>query len=343
MTNIDGPYDRKMQLTGGATYTISLPKAWADEHELDVGSRLRIHPRGERLLVTQPDARDADVTVISADLDETTAISRAITAAYVAGVETIRIVDIDAANGETERMTRAAVRSAVDSLVGLQLTEETDETAVARAMLDADDLSAARTVAQMKRIALDMHADAMRAALTGDEDAGQVIAARDDTIDRLFGLVSREFHRSLGDVAGREDGLTRFEYYTIARQLERTGDHAENVAEAAALIDSPPSDALATRIEDLAAEARDVVGDAVDEMLAGYDPDRLNAVIADGTAVAELAATLDRDLYEQNPTSGYALATVLDSVSRTAEYGVNVAEIGLRAAHRPTGTDPESH
>lgn len=39
---------------------------------------------------------------------------------------------------------------------------------------------------------------------------------------------------------------------------------------------------------------------------------------------------------------GYALTTVLDSITRTAEYGVNIAEAGLQATLRDPGFEAAS-
>ena len=38
---------RKVQLSGGTTYTISLPKSWAEEQGIESGSLVSIHPNGD--------------------------------------------------------------------------------------------------------------------------------------------------------------------------------------------------------------------------------------------------------------------------------------------------------
>jgi len=35
---------RKIQIAGGTTYTVSLPKDWASDHGLEAGARVRVHP-----------------------------------------------------------------------------------------------------------------------------------------------------------------------------------------------------------------------------------------------------------------------------------------------------------
>ena len=336
MTDPDGPYERKVQLTGGTTLTVSLPKSWAREHGLDVGDRVELHPRGNRLLVTQSDDGERDRTVtVSAHRYDPPRLGRVVTAAYVAGARTIRV------EGRPNRAASEAVRSAVAGLVGVEVASETETELVVRTMLDVEDLSPAQTLAQMESVTLSAHEAAVDAVLTGDGEAGRRIASQDDTIDRLFGLIAREFHRSLVDVTGdgTGDGFTTFDAYTIARQLERVGDHAEKVGRVAERIDGTPPTPVASDLDDLAVDARGVVRNALSATLSERDPDTLCSVLTESEAVVEAATGIDQDLYEHDLADGYALATVVDSLTRTAEYGRNVAEAGLRASLR--GSAPE--
>ncbi len=334
----DGPYDRKVQLTGGTTYTVSLPKDWATEQSVDIGDRVRLYDRGDRLLVTQPDA-DADRRTVSipAASRSPEAVARTLTAAYLTGAERVRV------EGAPDRDTRAAVEAAVGGLVGIEIAEESEATIVARSMLDVGDLSPKQTVTQMVNMALRMHEDALTAALDGDGDAGDRVRDRDDTVDRLFGLIAREFQRSLVDarVDGAAGELTTFDYYTTARQVERVADHAVRMGEAAEPIESPPPE-LAAELRRVGADARRVVDRAVSETLNGGGPDVLGDVLIEGSDVVAETDRLDRSLHDRTLDDGYALATVLDAITRTAEYGINVAEAGLQAAIRDSRTEAVS-
>jgi len=44
---------RKVQLSGGTTYTVSLPKKWAQEHGIGSGSVLALHPSGDGSLLVE--------------------------------------------------------------------------------------------------------------------------------------------------------------------------------------------------------------------------------------------------------------------------------------------------
>ncbi len=330
MSDRSDAYERKVQLTGGTTYTVSLPKGWANDRSLEVGDCLRLRPRGDRLLLTRPGTGgDRRTVTVSAARYPPTGIERIVVAAYVAGANVVRV------EGSPDRAARVAVRDAVAGLVGIEVAEETDVAVAARTMLDAGDLPPERTLTQMENRALTMHEEAMTAALAGDGEIGRRVADQDDTVDRLFGLLAREFQRSLVDVRGDAgDGLTAFDHYTVARQLERIADHAEKIAAAAGTIGGRPADPVAADLDRLAADARGIVRRAFSEVVDDCDPRVLGAIVVDAEAVLEGTERVDRELYERELTDGYVLATVLDSVTRTVEYGVNVADTGLRAALR---------
>ncbi|MDX1745320.1 MAG: AbrB/MazE/SpoVT family DNA-binding domain-containing protein, partial [Halobacteriales archaeon] len=42
---------RKVQITGGATYTVSLPKDWARANGVEAGSAVAFYPDGETLVL----------------------------------------------------------------------------------------------------------------------------------------------------------------------------------------------------------------------------------------------------------------------------------------------------
>jgi phosphate transport system protein len=230
---------------------------------------------------------------------------------------------------------RRGIRDAVTGLVGIEVHEEDEGSIVARTMLDVGDLSPEQTLVQMKLTALSMHEDALDAVLEADADKGRRVARQDDDVDRLFGLICREFQRSLVnvDVPMRDGDLTKFEYYTAARQLERIADHAEKIARVAERAASAPPDEVAERFGSLGERSRELVTRSVDGLLEVEDSD-LGSIIVDAEGFVDDAESLDRELYERDADDGYLLGTVLDSLVRTSEYGVNVAEAGLQVEMR---------
>jgi len=73
---------------------------------------------------------------------------------------------------------------------------------------------------------------------------------------------------------------------------------------------------------------------AVTGLLEDDDTSKLGSVVVDAEHLTEEANELDRRLYEEEIDDGYLYGTVVDSIIRTAEYGVNTAEAGLQVAMR---------
>ena len=336
MTNEEDPIKRKVQVTGGSTYTVSLPKDWAGDQGIESGSTVNLYSREDKLLVSknEHDRRTRSVT-IEANNREPEDLARSVASAYIAGCEEVRV------EGMLDNDQRRGIRDAVTGLVGIEIHEEGENFIVGRTMLDVGDLSPEQTLVQMELTALSMHEDALDAVLEGDAEKGMRVARQDDDVDRLFGLICREFQRSLVNVGVpmRADGLTKFEYYTTARQLERIADHAEKIAEVAERAESPPPDEIADSFDALGERSRDLVSRSVEGILEGDDTDELGAIVVEADSLADEAEQLDRELYERGTDDGYLLGTVLDSIVRTSEYGVNVAEAGLQVAMRGDDTE----
>ncbi len=336
MATREEPVERKVQLTGGSTYTVSLPKEWASERGIEAGSAVRLFSREDRLVIADP-VETSDRLAVTLDAADRTpeSLARTVQAAYVAGCDIIRVQKL------TERAQRLAMREAVTNLVGIEIHEESEDGIVARTMLDVDDLSAEQTLNQIELTAISMHESAIDALLGNDDELARRVIEQDDDVDRLFGLICRRFHLSLVDVAvaQRHGELTTFDYYTCARQLERIADHAAKIAVAAERSESSPPPELGEELGELAADARRIVQRARKALLDGDGPEAVRVIIEEAEALLAETEQLDRTLYESDHPETYRLGTVLDSIVRTIEHGINIAEAALQATMRNSRVD----
>ena len=53
---------RKVQLAGGSTYTVSLPKQWAIEHGIEAGARVHLTLLDDGSLLVRPDHENGDAS-----------------------------------------------------------------------------------------------------------------------------------------------------------------------------------------------------------------------------------------------------------------------------------------
>jgi phosphate uptake regulator len=251
---------------------------------------------------------------------------------YVSGFDVIAL--------EAGRITsdqRRAIRQATQGLVGLEVLEETGDRVVIRDLLDSSELSIHNAVTRMNLIADSMLADAA-AALTGDDDLAADVIERDDDVDRLYMMVSRIFRATLRNPKAAEElGLPRevcFDYHSSARQLERIADHATKIAHLSLNLGEVPegvADALA-ELHDDAAAVIDTATDALFEDDSDEATRLGNEARASILEIDEHTRSIDELLRELDPHEAQQLGLIVDSLSRSADYGGNIAETALQKA-----------
>ncbi|WP_066418077.1 phosphate signaling complex PhoU family protein [Halorubrum aethiopicum] len=325
---------RKVQVTGGSTYTVSIPKSWATENDVGAGSEVEFYPDGDSLFLTP--RSEEDRTRGSLDITDLTGqdLTRAVTTMYVSGFDVIELT-----GGEITTEQRSTVREAVQSLVGLEVLEETRDRVVIRDLLDSSELSIHNAVTRMRLISLSMLEDAITALSELDHDLARDVIGRDDDLDRLWLVVSRIFRATLRTPKAAEElGLPReecFDYHSSARQLERVGDHATKIAHLTLNIDEPLPEEVIDAIDDLHGDAVEVVDTAMDALFAEDNDEatRLANEARTGVrAIDERVRAIDELLRGLDPTRAQLLGLVVDSVLRSADYGGNVAETALQKA-----------
>ncbi|WP_440763300.1 PhoU domain-containing protein [Natronorubrum sp. DTA7] len=328
---------RKVQVTGGSTYTVSLPKGWATENGISSGSTVEIYSEDDTLLITpQRDTNHHEGTLEVATLEDEQLI-RAVLTMYVSGFDIIRL--------EANRITteqRRAIRSAVQGLVGVEVVEEGSDSVVVQDLLDSSELSIVNAVSRMRLIATSMLEDAVTALVENDDDIAQDVIERDDDVDRLFLVVSRIFRATLRSPRAAEGlGVSRedcFDFHSSARQLERVADHAVKISQLARKLEEIPAD-VADALLELHADASTILEQSMDALFAEESDEATklgHEALESVLEIDEHTRTIDDMLRELDPVQAQSLGLILDSLSRSADYGGNVAETALqKAAPRP--------
>jgi len=325
---------RKVQVTGGSTYTVSLPKDWATANDVSAGSVVEFHDEQDLLLLA-PKREDDRIegTMEVGDIDNEHELTRAVMTMYVSGFDVIRL---EASRISAEQ--RRTIRNATQGLVGLEVIEETSDRVVLQDLLDSSELSIHNAITRMRLVSLTMLSDAVQALIEDDEDLAADVMQRDDDVDRLWYMVSRVFRTVLRNpTAADEIGFSRetvFDYQSSARQLERIADHATKIAGLSREVGEVTGE-TADLLEELETAAVDVPEMAMDALLAEDTDeavDLANEARAEMPAVDETAREVDSQVRELDPQSAQILGRVVDSLSRTADYGGNIAESALQKA-----------
>jgi phosphate uptake regulator len=329
---------RKVQVTGGSTFTVSLPKGWATDNEISAGSIVEFHSEEDLLLLSpRSDTDRVEGELDISGMDKDYELTRAVMTMYVSGFDVIVLE-----SSRISAIQRRVIREATQGLVGLEVIEETSDRVVLQDLLDSSELSVHNAITRMRLVSLTMLADAVEALVTNDAELAQDVKERDDDVDRLWYMVSRVFRTVLRNpTAANEIGFPRetcFDFQSSARQLERIADHATKIADLSLEIDEVPATA-AEPIEDLQERASEVPETAMDALLE-EDPDRAVELAYEARSrirdVDDEVRAVDNEIREFDPQLAQVLGLVTDSLSRTADYGGNIAESALqKAAPKP--------
>ncbi len=328
---------RKVQVTGGSTYTVSIPKEWATQNGIEAGSTVGFHPDGDTLVLTRETSRErteGELDISSLEGDD---LVRAVMTMYVSGFD---IIAFSADRITTEQ--RRFIRDATSNIVGLEILEETSDRMVLQDLLDSSELSIHNAITRMRLISTSMLNDAVTAIAENDPDFAHDVIERDSDVDRLWYLVSRIFRATLrSPTAAEELGLPRevcFDYHSSARQLERVADHAAKIAQVSLSFEEVPPE-VGSALQDLHHETETVIEGAMDALLED-DPDDATQLANDARndilKIDEHTRNVDELIHDLEPEDAQNLGLVVDSLSRSADYGGNIAETALqKAAPRP--------
>jgi phosphate uptake regulator len=325
---------RKVQVTGGSTYTVSIPKTWANDNDVSAGSTVEFYPEGDSLFMTPVGGDERTEGTLDITNLEGTELIRAVMTMYVSGFDVIVLE-----SGRITNDQRGMIREATQSLVGLEVLEETKDEIVIRDLLDSSELSIHNAVTRMRLIAASMLEDALLALRDLDRDLAHDVIQRDDDVDRLWMVVSRIFRATLRTPKASEElGLPRevcFDYHSSARQLERIGDHATKIAHLTLEIDQEVPEDVLTAIEELHNDVVSVIDGGMDALFTDDSDEATqlaNDVRKQVREIDQTARGIDELLRELDPAHAQLVGLIVDSVSRTADYGGNIAETALQKA-----------
>ena len=325
---------RKVQVTGGSTYTVSIPKGWATDNDVSAGSEVEFYPEGDSLFLTPHSEEERTRGTLDITDLEGQELTRAVMTMYVSGFDVIALE-----GGRISTEQRATIREATQSLVGLEVLEETRDRVVVRDLLDSSELSIHNAVTRMRLISTSMLEDALAALRDLDADLARDVINRDDDLDRLWMVVSRIFRATLRTPKAAEElGVPRevcFDYHSSARQLERIGDHATKIAHLTLNIDEEIPAEVLDAIDELHADAVEVIDTAMDALFEEESEAatrKANDAREQVREIDERVRQIDELLRDLDPARAQLFGLVVDSVLRSADYGGNVAETALQKA-----------
>ena len=225
---------RKVQLTGGSTYTLSLPKPWVDQMSLKPRDGIRVDWRPSGALRLTPldmlDHQEKRVS-IAADSLPKDSLHDHLMGAYLSGVDHIKICF---PSGE-EKLFRKQIRRFLKNTRGFETMSESDSSIELICLINSAEMPLTASINRMYLQLTSLVRDIL--SVLGGEDIELLADAdeREEEVDALLHLIERQVSIALDShLVATSLKISRnqaVEHSNLARSLERMMDHALQMAD----------------------------------------------------------------------------------------------------------------
>jgi phosphate uptake regulator len=328
---------RKVQRTGKSTFIVSLPKSWATKNGIAAGSIIYITQGDNGALTLTSDRSERDLRV-KLDIGETSGehLVREIIGCYVGGYRTIEVTSDHMSSAQKKDLHQI-----VNMLIGPEILEETINKVVIQDLLSSEELQAERALKRIRTVVKSMIQDAFSALLHCNRELASDVIQRDNDVDRLNLLISRQFTEILRSGSVRQETLnpiTAFNYMQAASNLERIADHAHRIAELACRSNSSLPDDLKEEVSRMESVLCGFIDDSISYLMqtnsgkANELIDRIREVQRRTEGIADSSGRKDR--------SELLVRLVLaGSLERMLDYIMNIGELTINLDHATPRAD----
>ena len=323
---------RKLQLVGGSTYVLSLPKKWIDELNLKTGDPVSIVKNVNRSLSILPSTNHQSVKIskskaVVGQKDSIESVQRKVIAMYLAGYQ---IIEVQSKGGRIQLEHKQAIRDLVRrNMIGTEIVESTPESITIQILTSLPELSISDALKRMFLLTITMHRQAIDALKEMDTDLGEEITHLDDEVDRFSLYILRnltlavEHEKILRDI-GLQKPSDCISYRIVVKSIERVADHAVSIASRVKFLKSNLESSLLQKITKLSEESLKVFEDSI-AALNKRDYILADTVASNACRIAEKEQEFTDSLEESKKYTS-VIKFVLEDIRRTAEYSSDIAE-----------------
>jgi phosphate uptake regulator len=318
---------RRLQMSKGGSFLLSLPKEWVQKNRLEGGDVLKlVEVDGGSLTIKAEGTAEAEkgITVIIRDPE---GMERQIRANYLAGTD-IMVIDLG------RRMTpamRDQVKTAIHKLIGLEIVEEEANSITIQCLLQPTSMPIKSTLRRAYVLAASMHKESEQALANGDVELAESVSRRDDEVDRLYFLIVRQLRLALRNPSVAEKlGVGPAECLDLrmaAKYVETIADYSEAVADSVSKLSQRGVDKnIIEALYKLSAEAYSIHEEAA-QALFKQDVKLAESVMMKSSKLTEGLILVNELLMSGQPR----IAALLDSIAmyfyQIGSHGIDLAEL----------------
>lgn len=324
-----------MQLSGGSTYIISIPKSWIDEFKIKSGENMTIVKNLNQSLTLYPQEREGrekkNIAIItSSQKDSGNSIKRKIIAAYLSGYKIIKIttkgirIPIEQSN-----VIRDLVRT---SMIGTEIVESSSESVTIQVLTRLPELSFDTALKRMYLMANNMVREAIESLEEADIVHGNGVVEMDDEVDRFGLYMRRNLVLAVADAKILQDmGLRKpsdcLGYNTIVSRIERIADHASLIAKRIKFLDGKIDSKILNKIKIISEKSLEVFEESI-MAVQNQDFEKGEKVAEKVYLVIEEEKKIMNNIKETQKNSTI-IRFALEDLRRIAEYSIDISEVAI--------------
>ncbi len=323
---------RKVQISGGSTFIVSLPKKWAEKNGITPGSPLNIIEDRNGHLIMSPKELTFKET-ISGEIKLTgkegpEGLMRRLVGSYVSGVNNLIIFSKGAMTHQQVRTVREFTRL----VMGVEIVEERKDMMKLQDLIDPADFSVKTGLKRMAYITERMVEDVLRAMEDLDHITLEDVVMRDIEVDRINWLIHKEYNLLYKSPKFAERSQVTFEdalnFMLTSRIVERVADHAVAIAGYLMKLHDIEDRDLLMKIIEKGHLARSVFSDSVSSL---YSQDLIKAdkVVDRSREIKEELEPMLKKVFKLPADEAVLMAYVINSLDRMASYGGDIGKITL--------------
>jgi len=321
---------RRVQMTGGSSYIITLPKDWIRKLKIQKNDPIGLLTQSDgTLLITPKMSREHLQRLKEFEVTKDTNeefLFRKLIGAYISGYDSIIVKSKDRMSPNTRKI----IRRFIQTTIGQEVVEETDTKIILKDLLNPSEMPFHRSIKRMHIMVKAMYEDVLNSINHNDEALAKDVILRDNEVDRLHWLIARQNNIINRNVSFAEKmGITindAITSYLLSKRLERIGDHIIKIAENFLEIkDKKINEKLRSSIISSAKSSIEILNKSIgayskkDIMEANENIDQvkyLNKKCEDGKTIA----------LKQEPVIALYTGYMFDSIGRIGEYAEDISE-----------------
>lgn len=323
---------RKVYVSGGSTFVVSLPKKWVKKTNLKAGDSLVVTEQngslhiGTGIIEEEPTIKEIRISqVLSSD-----ALERKLIAYYLVGYDTI-IIKLDR---KDHLQYRESIRNLLGYLMGIEIVEDTEDSMTLEILVDYKRMKTTQVLQRMFSIGRSMLLDTGRALKNKDIGLAKDAIEREREIDRLYFLVVRQLKNAVRYPGVSEKLGIKYQrdclgYRIVVKVLERIADHIEIIARSYIQLFEIQKESRLDEFIELTDRLAAIFEKSVQALLY-RNSETAEDVFLQLKMIESSFLDMSNKLFRPEDTRSAILQkTMLDSLMRIASYSGDIAEMAI--------------